>query len=156
MLKCKFRLFCTNTDCSSRKCFLRKFALHKILCVYLGTCQCEEVFGVQCTCICKWKESQLLYMNFFITPREIREINKLGGGVKISCGGLQKSRKNKRPPPVYFEPENKWVFLYNGMYKIKTTEKSSYEALISRFKSKLFPPRQISVLASLIRLSFQI
>ena len=46
-------------------------------------------------------------MNFCVVPREMREINKRGGGVKISCVGVSKNHeKNKRPPPVYFEPES--------------------------------------------------
>ena len=46
-------------------------------------------------------------MNFFVITDEIWETNKRG--VKISCEageGPQKSRKSKRLPPVYSEPES--------------------------------------------------
>ena len=46
-------------------------------------------------------------MNFCVVPREIRKINKRGGGSKLAAGGVSKNQeKNKRPPPVYFETES--------------------------------------------------
>ena len=46
-------------------------------------------------------------MNFCVVPREIREINKRGGQNSLSCGRVSKNHeKNKRLPPVYFEPES--------------------------------------------------
>ena len=48
-------------------------------------------------------------MNFFVIPREIREINQWGRGQnKLRGGGasLQKSQKLNVSPPVYFEPES--------------------------------------------------
>ena len=42
-----------------------------------------------------------LFMNFFVFPREICEVNKTGGGVSKNY------EKNKRRPPVYFKPESR-------------------------------------------------
>ena len=47
-------------------------------------------------------------INVFVFSREIQKINKRGGGHN-KLGGLQKSRKNKRFPPAYFEPESREV-----------------------------------------------
>ena len=44
-------------------------------------------------------------MNFFVFPCEIQEINKRGGGVKISWG-VSKNHEKINVPPVYFEPES--------------------------------------------------
>ena len=38
-------------------------------------------------------------MNLFIFPREIGEINKWGGGVKIRCEGSPRLTKNINVPP---------------------------------------------------------
>ena len=43
-----------------------------------------------------------LFMNFFVFPREIREINKTAGGVSKNYEKI-----NAAPPPVYFEPESR-------------------------------------------------
>ena len=42
-----------------------------------------------------------LFMNFFVFPREIRELNKTGGGVSKNY------EKINAAPPVYFEPESR-------------------------------------------------
>ena len=41
-----------------------------------------------------------LFMNFFVFPPEIREINKTGGGVS-------KNYEKINAPPVYFDPESR-------------------------------------------------
>ena len=42
-------------------------------------------------------------MNFFVVPREIWKINKRGGGGQNKLRSeLQKSRKNKLPPRLFW------------------------------------------------------
>ena len=43
----------------------------------------------------------VLFMSFFVIPREIREINKPGGGVKISCGGSAEITKKINVSPRF-------------------------------------------------------
>ena len=47
-------------------------------------------------------------MNFCVVPREIREINKRGGGSKYAAGeGISENHEKNKCPSVYFEPEGK-------------------------------------------------
>ena len=46
-------------------------------------------------------QPSVLFMSFFVIPREIREINKPGGGVKISCGGSAKITKKINVSPRF-------------------------------------------------------
>ena len=45
-------------------------------------------------------------MNFCVAPREIRKINKRGGGQNKLRGVSKDHEKINVPPPVYFEPES--------------------------------------------------
>ena len=53
-------------------------------------------------------------MNFFVVPREIRKIDKRGGGQNKLWGVCKNHEKNKHPPPVYFEPESIWTQFIKG------------------------------------------
>ena len=61
-----------------------------------------------------------IFMNFFVTPCDIREINKQGrGGSKLAARGLQKSQKSKHCPPplpIYFEPKGSVQINILGLY----------------------------------------
>ena len=55
-------------------------------------------------------------MKFCIVPREVREINKRGGGGQNKLRGVSKNHeKINIPPPVYFEPETLRVHRRDSM-----------------------------------------
>ena len=50
-------------------------------------------------------------MSLFVFPREIREINKWGGG-QNTLRGVSKTHEKYKRPPVYFEPQSNGAITY--------------------------------------------